>query len=153
MISYFCKIVKFSIPYKTLHVLPIAYGANYIPKANWFTVCRIKALQTEPYTQEEADRAAGMGSYKAPKKVHVETQSTKEEMDTEITENENTWTSNYIWYWTICDTCSGLFIVLTLNNKLMFRIWKGFIEGFHMIGWLLHIKWVILLQLIRTELF
>jgi bud site selection protein 20 len=28
---------------------------------------RIKALQTEPYTQAEAERAAGMGSYVAPK--------------------------------------------------------------------------------------
>lgn len=36
--------------------------------------CRIKALQVEPYTQEEADRAAGMGSYVAPKTVDVQTQ-------------------------------------------------------------------------------
>ncbi|KAH9500643.1 hypothetical protein Btru_077182 [Bulinus truncatus] len=32
---------------------------------------RLKALETEPYTQEEADRAAGMGSYVAPKKLKV----------------------------------------------------------------------------------
>lgn len=32
---------------------------------------RLKALEVEPYTQEEADRAAGMGSYIAPKKVQV----------------------------------------------------------------------------------
>ncbi|WAR08092.1 ZN593-like protein, partial [Mya arenaria] len=32
---------------------------------------QIKALQVEPYTQAEADRAAGMGSYVAPKPIHV----------------------------------------------------------------------------------
>ncbi|XP_041352159.1 zinc finger protein 593-like [Gigantopelta aegis] len=42
---------------------------------------RIKSLQIEPYTQEEADRAAGMGSYKKPKVVKVETQPLKEDMD------------------------------------------------------------------------
>ncbi|XP_013422052.1 zinc finger protein 593 [Lingula anatina] len=36
---------------------------------------RLKALQTEPYTQAEADRAAGMGSYVSPKKVKVDTVS------------------------------------------------------------------------------
>lgn len=51
---------------------------------------RIKALQKEPYTQEEADRAAGMGSYKEPKKVAVETQSIKEDMDTEHLEADKT---------------------------------------------------------------
>ncbi|XP_063309299.1 zinc finger protein 593 [Pelobates fuscus] len=35
---------------------------------------RIKQLKEEPYTQEEAERAAGMGSYVAPKKLEVETQ-------------------------------------------------------------------------------
>ncbi|XP_052810493.1 zinc finger protein 593-like [Mya arenaria] len=45
---------------------------------------RIKALQVEPYTQAEADRAAGMGSYVAPKPIHVvtETRKTKMEEDT-----------------------------------------------------------------------
>ena len=28
-------------------------------------------METEPYTQEEAERAAGMGCYIAPKKVEV----------------------------------------------------------------------------------
>ncbi|KAI8501534.1 hypothetical protein Bbelb_208050 [Branchiostoma belcheri] len=33
---------------------------------------RLKELKTEPYTQEEAERAAGMGSYRPPKTVeHV----------------------------------------------------------------------------------
>jgi len=32
---------------------------------------RVKSLQVEPYTQAEAERAAGMGSYVAPKKVDV----------------------------------------------------------------------------------
>ncbi|KAJ8315097.1 hypothetical protein KUTeg_007247 [Tegillarca granosa] len=43
--------------------------------------CAIKALSIEPYTQEEADRAAGIGSYVAPKKVKVETQPDKGETD------------------------------------------------------------------------
>ncbi|XP_063405506.1 zinc finger protein 593-like [Mytilus trossulus] len=51
---------------------------------------RVKALQVEPYTQAEADRAAGMGSYKKPKKLHVETQPVKEDMDTELCEEDKT---------------------------------------------------------------
>ncbi|ELT95497.1 hypothetical protein CAPTEDRAFT_132341 [Capitella teleta] len=43
---------------------------------------RLKELQDEPYTQAEADRAAGMGNYKAPGKVKVTTQDVKEKMDT-----------------------------------------------------------------------
>uniref|UniRef100_A0A8C5M9J9 Zinc finger protein 593 n=1 Tax=Leptobrachium leishanense TaxID=445787 RepID=A0A8C5M9J9_9ANUR len=35
---------------------------------------RIKELKVEPYTQEEAERAAGMGSYIPPRKVEVQTQ-------------------------------------------------------------------------------
>lgn len=42
----------------------------------------MKALETEAYTQEEAERAAGMGSYRAPKNLgKVCTQSVKEDMD------------------------------------------------------------------------
>ncbi|XP_067862860.1 zinc finger protein 593 [Heptranchias perlo] len=41
---------------------------------------RLKKLSEEPYTQEEAERAAGMGSYIPPKKVKVETQTIEEEM-------------------------------------------------------------------------
>ena len=37
----------------------------------------MKALETEPYTQEEADRAAGMGSYIAPKHYEIKTQPGK----------------------------------------------------------------------------
>ena len=40
----------------------------------------MKALETEPYTQAEADRAAGMGSYIAPKKFVIKTQPSKEEL-------------------------------------------------------------------------
>ena len=40
----------------------------------------MKALETEPYTQAEANRAAGMGSYVAPGKIKVATQSAKEDM-------------------------------------------------------------------------
>uniref|UniRef100_A0A0B6YY56 C2H2-type domain-containing protein n=1 Tax=Arion vulgaris TaxID=1028688 RepID=A0A0B6YY56_9EUPU len=35
---------------------------------------RLKALEVEPYSQDEADRAAGMGSYVAPKSVTVTSQ-------------------------------------------------------------------------------
>ncbi|XP_067634640.1 zinc finger protein 593 homolog [Eurosta solidaginis] len=41
---------------------------------------RMKALELEPYTVEEAERAAGQGSYKAPKKRVMETQPTKDEV-------------------------------------------------------------------------
>lgn len=34
---------------------------------------RLHALKTEPYTIEESERAAGMGSYVAPKKRKMET--------------------------------------------------------------------------------
>ena len=44
-------------------------------------VCRLKALETEAYTQEEAERAAGMGSYIPPKHLGKVSTQTKE-MDT-----------------------------------------------------------------------
>ncbi|XP_069135433.1 zinc finger protein 593 homolog [Argopecten irradians] len=47
---------------------------------------RLKALELEPYTLAEAERAAGMGSYIAPKKRKMETQSIPEEMKTEESE-------------------------------------------------------------------
>ncbi|KAE8623840.1 hypothetical protein XENTR_v10005753 [Xenopus tropicalis] len=39
---------------------------------------RLKQLREEPYTQEEAERAAGMGSYIPPKLINVQTQDTME---------------------------------------------------------------------------
>ncbi|XP_022079264.1 zinc finger protein 593-like [Acanthaster planci] len=42
---------------------------------------RLKALETEPYTQKEAEAAAGMGSYHPPKLKKVTTQ--------EVVEDEN----------------------------------------------------------------
>uniref|UniRef100_A0A8C7NXU3 Zinc finger protein 593 n=1 Tax=Oncorhynchus mykiss TaxID=8022 RepID=A0A8C7NXU3_ONCMY len=42
---------------------------------------RIKRLKDEPYTQAEADRAAGMGSYIPHKTVEVKTQDVEEKMD------------------------------------------------------------------------
>jgi bud site selection protein 20 len=44
-------------------------------------VFRLKKLETEPYTQAEAERAAGMGSYIPPKKVKVDGQKAEEKMD------------------------------------------------------------------------
>lgn len=35
---------------------------------------RLKALELEPYTIEESERAGGLGSYIAPKKRKIETQ-------------------------------------------------------------------------------
>ncbi|XP_006008847.1 zinc finger protein 593 [Latimeria chalumnae] len=40
---------------------------------------RLKQLREEPYTQAEAERAAGMGSYIPPKKVEVKTQPLQED--------------------------------------------------------------------------
>lgn len=40
---------------------------------------RLKALETEPYSHEEAERAAGHGNYKEPIKRKIETQPSKEE--------------------------------------------------------------------------
>ncbi|XP_075156469.1 zinc finger protein 593 homolog [Haematobia irritans] len=41
---------------------------------------RLKALEVEPYSVEESERAAGRGNYQKPKKRHMETQPTKEEV-------------------------------------------------------------------------
>ena len=38
----------------------------------------MKLLSVEPYSQKEAERAAGMGSYIAPKQVRVMPQPSKE---------------------------------------------------------------------------
>lgn len=40
---------------------------------------RLKALELEPYSIEESERAAGHGSFKAAEKRIIETQPTKEE--------------------------------------------------------------------------
>lgn len=42
---------------------------------------RLKQLREEPYTQAEAERAAGMGSYIPAKTVEVHTQQVEEDMD------------------------------------------------------------------------
>lgn len=38
---------------------------------------RLKALELEPYSIEESERAAGLGSFKLPTKRKIETQNTK----------------------------------------------------------------------------
>lgn len=45
---------------------------------------RLKQLSVEPYSQEEAERAAGMGSYVPPQRLGVPTEVSTEipEMDT-----------------------------------------------------------------------
>ena len=47
------------------------------------TLYRLKALALEPYSQAEAERASGMGSYVAPKSVTVKTQDLSSEMELE----------------------------------------------------------------------
>jgi bud site selection protein 20 len=47
----------------------------------------MKALETEPYTQAEANRAAGIGSYIKPKSFTIKTQPDKETFN-KIFENE-----------------------------------------------------------------
>ena len=42
---------------------------------------RLKALEDEPYSIEESERAAGMGSYIPPKKRKMTTQETKKMED------------------------------------------------------------------------
>ena len=49
----------------------------------------MKALETEPYSYEEAQRAAGMGSYIAPKKFEIKTQPDKETVKKLYEENKN----------------------------------------------------------------
>lgn len=46
--------------------------------------CRLKQLSVEPYSQEEAERAAGMGSYIPPQQLAVPTEVSTDipEMDT-----------------------------------------------------------------------
>lgn len=41
-------------------------------------IFRLKALEMEPYTQKEAEAAAGIGNYVPPKKRKIETQNVKE---------------------------------------------------------------------------
>ncbi|XP_028169037.1 zinc finger protein 593 homolog [Ostrinia nubilalis] len=46
---------------------------------------RLKALELEPYSIEESERAAGYGSFKQPSKRKIETQNTKK---LDITDND-----------------------------------------------------------------
>lgn len=51
-----------------------------------FFLIRLKKLREEPYTQAEAERAAGMGSYIPPKtNIEVHTQQVEEDMDWKMT--------------------------------------------------------------------
>ena len=49
---------------------------NYV-----FFYFRLKALESQPYTTEEAERAAGMGSYIPPTTQKVSTQDVQTSMD------------------------------------------------------------------------
>lgn len=50
---------------------------------------RLKALELEPYTIEESERASGKGSYQAPKRRKVETQKLDEEENLQNNEEED----------------------------------------------------------------
>lgn len=50
------------------------------------TFCRVKNLQLEAHSQDDAERAAGMGSYKAPKPFNTDLPV----MDTEAETTTNT---------------------------------------------------------------
>ena len=54
-----------------------------------FYTSRLKNLSTEAYSQEEADRASGMGSYVRPKKFETKTQSIPEKMVEEDTKEKS----------------------------------------------------------------
>ena len=47
----------------------------------------MKALETEPYSQEEANRAAGLGSYVKPKTFVIKTQPDRDTFN-KMYENE-----------------------------------------------------------------
>jgi hypothetical protein len=48
----------------------------------------MKALETEPVSQEEVNRAAGMGSYVAPKKFEIKTIPNKDAL-LKVYDNKN----------------------------------------------------------------
>lgn len=41
----------------------------------------MKALEVEPYSIEDSERAAGLGSYKTPQKRKIDTQPSKDELE------------------------------------------------------------------------
>jgi hypothetical protein len=49
----------------------------------------MKALETEPYSHAEAARAAGFGSFVAPKKFVIKTQPAKDEVTKAFLEQED----------------------------------------------------------------
>lgn len=53
---------------------------QYLDPQPGFRPFRLKELKEEPYTQAEAERAAGMGSYIPPKVMEVKTQPVEEDM-------------------------------------------------------------------------
>ncbi len=67
---------------------------------------RLKQLKDEPYTQAEAERAAGMGSYIPAKTVEVHTQQVEEDMD---------------WKRTLVCLCGLLLFWTQSNNLTCFR--------------------------------
>uniref|UniRef100_A0A8D0ZZU2 Zinc finger protein 593 n=1 Tax=Sus scrofa TaxID=9823 RepID=A0A8D0ZZU2_PIG len=75
----------------SLLLTPHPYRRYFIDSANLKTHFRskdhkkrLKQLSVEPYSQEEAERAAGMGSYVPPQRLAVPTEVSTEvpEMDT-----------------------------------------------------------------------
>lgn len=61
--------------------MPLKWVRHYECSSCFLPLIRLKELREEPYTQAEAERAAGMGSYIPPKIVEVKTQPIEEDMD------------------------------------------------------------------------
>lgn len=78
--------IRFPVSCPTLVKLKMLYKNKLIIEYRHEVVCinppphRLKELRVQPYTQAEAERAAGMGSYAPPQSVQVRTQPVEEEM-------------------------------------------------------------------------
>ena len=75
----FFKIYLLIVSFDTTTCLLHDYFLTYCLLLKYFF--RLKNLATEAFSQEEAERAAGMGSYVPAKKLKVETQNLPSEMD------------------------------------------------------------------------
>ena len=53
-----------------------------------FNVNRMKALETEPISHDEIQRAAGMGSYKQPRKFEIKTILNKDALLAQVAETK-----------------------------------------------------------------
>jgi hypothetical protein len=82
-----CFLINFVVVVIYVHLLFFLYLVQILRQCSvdlvFGYIFRMKELKDEPYTQEEAERAAGMGSYKPHGKVKVVPQDVKEAMEEE----------------------------------------------------------------------